>query len=528
MGSGMFKPLLQVMSSTGERSYIDMIIVAVVALVVVNAIMTFIKLLKMRWASEKAFAPFPVENRHPVFGHIHLLELNSEETLQIAGERTDMFPYCGQLWLGPFHAIMVSHHPTIVQAIVATTEPKDEFTYGMVKPWLGDGLLISEGSKWHRNRRLLTPGFHFDILKPYVQVFNDCVNTMTDKWMTIHDKGMIEMFEHISLMTLDSLFKCIFSLESHCQTERTRNPYISSVYLLADLVVERVNFPPYFSDFLYYLTPSGRKWRKALNEVHQYSAKVIKQRRQAMKIEEEQGKKSNRKYIDFLDILLAARDEDGKGLTDQEIRDEVDTFMFEGHDTTASALSWIMYNLARHPEYQQKCQEEIDELLDQKDKDELEWDDLGHLPYLTMCIKESLRLHPPVPFIGRKIKKPITVPFGDSKITIPAGERLGISIISLHHNVHVWEDPEIYNPLRFTPENTKNRSPHAYLPFSAGPRNCIGQNFAMNEMKIATGLVLRKFNLAIDDFKKIRRYNTIVLRSEGGLPLYVEPRNKSE
>ncbi|XP_002739095.2 cytochrome P450 4F3-like [Saccoglossus kowalevskii] len=480
----------------------------------------------MKWATEKAFVGFPIENRHPVFGHLHMLKLNTEETMHIAGERSDNFPYTGLLWFGPFHGILICHHPDTIQPIMSTAEPKDEFTYGMVKPWLGDGLLISKGSKWFRNRRLLTPGFHFDILRPYVHIFNECTHTMMDKWMKQSDNGMIEMFEHVSLMTLDSLLKCIFSIESHCQTDVSRNPYITAVYALSEMVLKRVQFPPYFSDLVYHLTYSGYKWRRALRQVHGHSKTVIHQRKQALQDQKKLGIKHNRKYIDFLDILLEARDESGKGLTDQEIRDEVDTFMFEGHDTTASGISWILYNMAKHTEHQLKCQEEIDELMDQKDKDEIEWDDLSKLPYLTMCIKESLRLHPPVPFIGRKLSKPIEMrsPTGKGKVVIPAGERIGIAITGLHHNQHVWEDPEVYNPLRFTPENCKGRSPHAYLPFSAGPRNCIGQNFAMNEMKIAVGLVLRKFNLAVDDFIRIRRYNSIVLRGERGIPLHVKPR----
>ncbi|XP_070536285.1 leukotriene-B4 omega-hydroxylase 3-like [Ptychodera flava] len=527
MGASLFRPMAQaVLTSSTGRSYFEVLVVALVTLFAVYIVKTFTRLMKMRWASEKALASFEQRDRHPIFGHLNRLSLNAEETVQIAGETTWWQPFGNQLWFGPFHCMLVCWHPSTIQPIMATAEPKDEFTYGMIKPWLGDGLLISKGNKWYRNRRLLTPGFHFDILKPYVDVFSECANTMTDKWMTIHQKGMIEMFEHISLMTLDSLFKCIFSLESQCQRDLERNPYISAVYKLSGLILERMNFPPYFSDFIYHLTYSGYTWRKALRTVHQHSNKVIKERRQAYNEEQRKGTTRKRKYIDFMDILLAARDEDGKGLTDQEIRDEVDTFMFEGHDTTASGLSWIMYNLARHPEHQKKCQEEIDELLDAKGEDRLEWDDLGKLPYLTMCIKESLRLHSPVPFIGRKLNKPITMPSQNGKVTIPAGERIGISIMSLHHHALVWEDPEIYNPLRFSPENSKDRSPHAFLPFSAGPRNCIGQNFAMNEMKVTTALVLRKFNLAVDEFRKIRRYNAIVLRSEGGLPLHVEPRKR--
>uniref|UniRef100_H3CK18 aromatase n=1 Tax=Tetraodon nigroviridis TaxID=99883 RepID=H3CK18_TETNG len=147
-----------------------------------------------------------------------------------------------------------------------------------------------------------------------------------------------------------------------------------------------------------------------------------------------------------------------------------DTFMFEGHDTTASGISFILYNLACHPEHQ-KCREEILQVLNGKDT--MDWEDLSKIPYTTMCIKESLRLHPPVPGISRKTTKPIT--FFDGR-TLPAGTRIGTSVFGIHRNATVWENPTVFDPLRFLPENASKRSPHAFVPFAAGPRNCIGSN----------------------------------------------------
>ncbi|XP_002736397.3 leukotriene-B4 omega-hydroxylase 3-like [Saccoglossus kowalevskii] len=504
----------------------QVIVVFICSVIVIQAIAIVFKLFKMKKTSEMAFKPFATPSldifKSPILGHLGLLSVNKDEIMQMAGDITHEFKYALPLWLGPFQAALICHHPSTVQPILATTEPKDDFSYGMLKPWLGDGLLISSGNKWSRNRKLLTPGFHFDILRPYVKVFNECAITMTDKWSTMCDTGPLEMFQHISLMTLDSLLKCIFSQESHCQTDSDVNPYIKAVYTLTDLIMERINFPPYYSDTVYSLTYEGVKWRKALNDVHNHSRRVIKERKSALKDEVERGTVNKRKYIDFLDILLAAKDEDGNGLTDKEIQDEVDTFMFEGHDTTASGISWCFYNLARHPKYQQMCRDEVDQLLDKKENDELDWDDYAKLPFLTMCIKESLRLHPTVPFVGRRNNKPLTFP--ELGITIPAGQFLGISVIGLHHNVHLWEEPLVYNPYRFTTENTKVRQNYSFLPFSAGPRNCIGQNFAMNEMKTAIALVLRKFILSVEDDYPVRRMYNVVLRAEEGLHIVVKPR----
>ncbi|XP_012519081.1 PREDICTED: docosahexaenoic acid omega-hydroxylase CYP4F3-like [Propithecus coquereli] len=219
------------------------------------------------------------------------------------------------------------------------------------------------------------------------------------------------------------------------------------------------------------------------------------------------------------DLDLLSPDEDGKQLSDENIRAEADTFMFGGHDTTASGLSWVLYNLARHPEYQERCRQEVQELLRDREPKEIEWDDLAQLPFLTMCIKESLRLHPSIPVISRRCTQDIVLPDGR---VIPKGVICFINIIGTHHNPAVWPDPEVYDPSRFDPENVKEMSPLAFIPFSAGPRNCIGQTFAMTEMKVVLALTLLRFRVLPDDTEPRRKVD-MIMRAEGGLWLRVEP-----
>ncbi|XP_008561958.1 PREDICTED: leukotriene-B4 omega-hydroxylase 3-like, partial [Galeopterus variegatus] len=146
-------------------------------------------------------------------------------------------------------------------------------------------------------------------------------------------------------------------------------------------------------------------------------------------------------------------------------------------------------------------------------------DDLAQLPFLTMCIKESLRLHPPAPMISRCCTQDVELPDGR---VIPKGNVCCISIFGIHHNPSVWPDPEVYDPFRFDPEKIQKRSPLAFIPFSAGPRNCIGQTFAMAEMKVALALTLLSFRVLPDD-EDPRRKSELILRAEGGLWLRVEP-----
>ncbi|XP_009705707.1 PREDICTED: cytochrome P450 4B1-like, partial [Cariama cristata] len=146
-------------------------------------------------------------------------------------------------------------------------------------------------------------------------------------------------------------------------------------------------------------------------------------------------------------------------------------------------------------------------------------EDLGKMTYTTMCIKESLRLFPPVFSVSRYLSKPVT--FHDGR-SLPAGCQVGLNIFAIHRNRDVWKDPEIYDPLRFSPENSAQRHSHAFLPFSAGSRNCIGQQFAMNEMKVALALTLLRFELCPNPSKPPILKPQIILRSSNGIHLHLK------
>ncbi|XP_075459823.1 ultra-long-chain fatty acid omega-hydroxylase-like isoform X2 [Ascaphus truei] len=458
-----------------------------------------------------------------LLGHLGMFLPNEEGMTEISKVVATFSPTL-MTWMGPLPMISLVHPDTIKPMVTASAAiaPKDELFYGFLRPWLGDGLLLSQGEKWGQHRRLLTPAFHFDILKHYVKIFNQSTDIMHAKWRRLASKDPVslDMFEHISLMTLHTLLKCTFSYDSDCQEKPS--DYIAAIYELSSLVVKREHFLPHHFDFIYRLSSDGRRFRRACKIVHEFTAGVVQQRKKAL---QEKGaeawiKSKQGKTKDFIDILLLSKDDDGKQLSDEEMRDEVDTFMFEGHDTTASGLSWILYNLARHPEHQEKCREEIGEVFRGKDDKHLDWDDLSQMPFTTMCIKESLRLHPPVTTVSRRCTEDIKV--ADGKV-IPKGNICLISIYGTHHNPVVWPNPQVYDPYRFDPENSRGRSSHAFVPFSAGPRNCIGQNFAMSEMKVVLALTLLHFKVSVDQTKTVRRKPELILRAENGLWLKVEP-----
>ncbi|XP_063794999.1 cytochrome P450 4A4-like [Pseudophryne corroboree] len=468
-----------------------------------------------------AFRPFQGPPRHWLYGNAHEFHGDGKDLEVITGY-AEQYPYAYPLWLGNFFASLTICHPDYAKAILSRQDPKENFGYYFITPWIGKGLLVLSGQKWFQHRRLITPAFHYDVLKPYVRLMSDCTNTMLDKWEKLVPKQKpVELFHYVSLMTLDSIMKCAFSYESDCQND-SESAYIKAVYDLSYLADYRFCCLPYHNDIIFHLSPHGFRFRRALKTAHQHTDTVIKERKQSLKDYTELEKIQQKRHLDFLDILLCAKDENGQGLSDEDLRAEVDTFMFEGHDTTASGISWTLYCMAKHPEHQEKCREEIREVLGERNT--VEWEDLGKMPYTTMCIKESMRLYPPVPGVARELSQPIT--FCDGR-SLPKGAVVLLSIYAINRCPSVWEDPEVFDPMRFSPEQSKRHS-HAFLPFSAGGRNCIGQNFAMNELKVAIALTLQRFQLHPDPENEPLKLAQLILRSVNGIHLNLKRIERGE
>ncbi|XP_028983307.1 cytochrome P450 4F3 [Betta splendens] len=470
-----------------------------------------------------------------LIGHLGQMQ-NTEEGLVQVDELVQTYKHSCSWFIGPFYHLVRVFHPDFVKPLLmasAGITVKDHLIYDHLRPWLGDSLLISNGALWSRKRRLLNPAFHFDVLRNYVTTFNSSTDVMHDKWRRLLAGGgtSLEMFHHVSLMTLDSLLKCAFSYDSNCQ--QSSSEYVSAIVELSDLIIDRRHRVLHHWDWIYWKTQQGKRFRKALSVVHRFTRDVVQKRRaliseqQAAPTQPESPKPQKRK--DFVDIILLSKDENGQGLTDEEIQAEADTFMFAGHDTTASAICWTLYNLARHAHYQETCRQEVVDLMQGRDAQRIEWEDLSSLPFTTMCIRESLRLHSPVQAVTRKYTQAVALPGGRS---VPPGAICLVSIYGTHHNPAVWTHPHEYNPARFDPVNTENHAPHAFIPFSSGPRNCIGQKFALAELRVVVALTLLRFRLTPGSDPHlgggsggVRRLPQLVLRTEGGLWLQLEPLN---
>ncbi|KAK3084486.1 hypothetical protein FSP39_014278 [Pinctada imbricata] len=413
--------------------------------------------------------------RHWFFGNAHQITTFSDFLMQMQTQFVDKGARMYPMWLFFLRPILIVAHPDTVKSLLRIGEPKPQGPldgYTFLKPWLGESILISGGAKWERVRRLLTPAFHFDVLGPYFKIFNEVADVFLDKLGSMSKEGSVEVFKPAGIATLDTLLRCSLSYNGNVQTVGESHPYVTAVNRLGKLVLKRALNLHHYPAFIYKFTKDGKEFHQLSEYVHEFSQQIIRKRRQEL---EENPEATKKKYLDFLDILLTARDPSGQGLTNWEIQNEVDTFMFAGHDTTACVLSWSIYIASGSILRSRK-----------KSTKKSVRDDIMKFRYLPCFLKEVMRMYTPVPVIARKTSQPHVL----DGIEIPEGTYVDINIYHMHHHPDVWEDPWVFRPERFL-ENTE-KDPYSFIPFAAGPRNCIGQNFALNEEKVIISRLVRR------------------------------------
>ncbi|XP_033748641.1 cytochrome P450 4A25-like isoform X2 [Pecten maximus] len=455
---------------------------------------------------------------HPLWGNLNLIKEVPDyfELIQQCVQKTRTRTYV--TWITSMSHYFGVCHPETAKLLLKSSAPKPKGVgqgYRSFIPWLGDGLLLSEGAKWERNRRLLTPAFHFDILKSYVTTYNEVADTLIEKLVKAANKRKsIEIYELVGLATLDTMLRCSLSYEGNVQQKGDTHPYVRAVKRLTQLCLERTLKPWLFLDWMFILSPQGREFRALIHHVHTFADNIIERRRSEMV----HDSPNTKKRLDFLEILLYSRDEHGMGLSDRDIRAEVDTFLFEGHDTTASAITWALYCCAKYPEEQEKIYNELTSVSDNTDY--MSWESIKSIHYLNLFLKETMRMYSPVPMIGRRLTKPVLV----DDVLFPKDSVFEINISAMHHHPDIFPDHMEFRPNRFLDTNGEDNDPFSFVPFSAGPRNCIGQNFAMNEQRVLVARVIQRFKIRLDPQHETKIFPEVVTRPQFGVKVILEER----
>jgi cytochrome P450 len=399
------------------------------------------------------------------------------------------------LHLGPTRAYLVTH-PHHVQYILADNWRNFTKESGMWRPLkrlLGNGLVTSGGDVWLRNRRLMQPLFSQRQLAGLVERMVGVVEDDVAK-LERHIAGgdVVDMDKTMMQMTQRVLLATMFGTSIRPEEADSLAGAILSAF---EVLNTRL--------FLYFvperLLPGERALRDAIMKLDGSILRMVRERRNEG---EDRG--------DLLSLLLGAHDEAGSGMDDRQLRDELVTMFVAGNETTAITMTWLLYLLDQHPEIDRKVRDEIDHVLGDRPPAVA---DLEKLEYCKWVIQESMRMYPPSWILPRMAKEEDQI----GGYVVPAGATIMMSQYVMHYHPAFWESPAAFDPERFRPERAASRPRYAYLPFGGGPRQCIGNMFAIMEAQVILAVLRRRVRARLVPGHPVSPKAATTLRPRHGL-----------
>jgi len=373
--------------------------------------------------------------------------------------------------------------------------PKSHTYRNNLRPFLGDGLLLSEGDFWKRQRKLAQPAFHLRRLKALAATMAECAAELPRGWR--HGE-VIDVMQAMNAVTMEIVARTLFGADVSADIAE-----VGEAMGILQEETGRVSLLAFFDLPEFVTRPRSRRFREAVATLDAIVHRIVVARRA-----------SGETHDDLLSMLLEARDEEtGEGMTDRQLRDELVTLFLAGHETTAIALTWTFHLLSQNPRAEAILQGEVDAALG--DLAAPGFDDLERIPYARMVAEEAMRLYPPAYVFSRRAAAEDRL----GPYRMPAGAHIVISPYALHRRPDYWPEPEQFWPERFAPGARTDRPKLAYLPFGGGPRVCIGNAFAMMEHAIVLAAVVRRWRLESIPGREVRTEPRITLRPRGGLQM---------
>jgi cytochrome P450 len=394
-----------------------------------------------------------------------------------------------------YHFFQVNDPELVGQVLVkqASKFHKSVIYKKVLSEYLGNGLLISDGDFWKRQRKLAQPAFHTQRIQAYADIMVDNTLALRNQWQA---GQVVDVAHDMMQLTLFIVAKTLFDTDVHQEVDRVGDAMNVMLHSVIDKTRRIIRLPEWIP------TPQRFRKQQSIDTLHTIIMDIINQRRQSG---EDRG--------DLLSMFLMAEDEDGNQMTDAQVKDEALTMFLAGHETTANALAWTFYLLSQHPKIDTRVYQEIRDVLGDRAPTLA---DLKDLPYTLMVLKEAMRLYPPAWGMGRAAIEDVQI----GGYTLP--EKWGVMVIpyAIHRNPAIWENPEDFNPERFSSENEKHIPKHAYLPFGGGPRICIGNSFAMMEAHLVLATLLQRYQLELVQ-AHVEPEPLVTLRPKGGLKMRV-------
>jgi cytochrome P450 len=373
--------------------------------------------------------------------------------------------------------------------------------YEKLRMSLGNGLLTSEDDFWLRQRRIAQPAFHRQRIAALAGVMAEAAREAAGQWEGIAASGRpVDVDEEMMRLTRTVVLRALLGGDV--------GPYAGKLDQAWTVINQHIGES-------FWAVGLTDRWPTAKNRRFQEARHVL---RSAVEYIISERRRSQAESNDLLSMLLSARDEEtGEGMNDEQVRVEVTTFLLAGQETTSLALTWTWYLLSRHPAAQARLEGEIDAVLGGRPP---AFADLANLPYSRMVIDEALRLYPPAWGFSRQA-------LNDDQLGgfhLPRGWLAFVLPYVLHRLPAYWPDPEAFDPERFSPERSADRPKFVYLPFGAGPRQCIGNHFALMEAQLIVATLAQRYRLHLVPHHKVEPWPLITLRPRFGMQMTIERR----
>jgi cytochrome P450 len=364
---------------------------------------------------------------------------------------------------------------------------------------LGNGLVTSEGDFWLRQRRIAQPAFHRQRIAQFGDSITSLTEEMLDRWARNIPAGRtIDVAKEMMALTLRIMGRTLLSTELSEEAGTVASSLVELLHQIIERTTQLVSLPVWLP------TQKNRRMLRAREQLNRIVYAIIAERRRAR----EAG-------TDLLGMLMDARDEEtGAAMNDEQLRDEVMTIFLAGHETTSNALSWAFYLLSQHPQVEAKLRAETHAVLGWRAP---KIEDLPRLPYAMMVIQEAMRLYPPVWLLMRRSERPESI----DGYRIPVHSFIAISPYMTQRDARCFKSPDEFLPERFAPQNAAAMHRFAYFPFGAGPRVCIGNNFALIEAQLILATVIQRFSLKLMPGHPVEPHPTVTLRPRHGIRMSV-------
>ena len=416
--------------------------------------------------------------------------------VQILSKYTDLFGDTFRFYFGGVREAIVTTDPAVIQHVLKTNSEnyhKSEIQMKRMGHFLGKGLLTTHGEAWRTQRRLIQKGFDRKQLEVLSSIMQDSLADSLRDFDRQTRLGPVDIYPHLMKMTFAMVGRSLFGARLKDEDIDVISHTISTVQ---EFMVRQTIQP--------YLNP----WFAVSGELRRHED--MRARADGILLDYIKRRRQEPPGHDLLQILMDARYSDGHGMSDELVLSESMQLLVAGHETSSNALSWLLYLLSSHPDCLERLRQEFDSVLGGAP---LGYSDVPKFEFATQVIQEALRLYPPFWMVDRMALSDDRV--GD--LVIPRGSTVVVFIYGAHHSPRYWEDPERFDPERFTKANEKRHTPFTHLPFGAGPRGCIGGNYATLQILMILSVLLRRYEFRLAPGQTIEARPMVILRPKDGI-----------